>query len=209
MEKKKRFKSLVGSEFNKTYETNSGLAKILKYTDTKNVTVQFESGEIVVTCMSSLRKGNVKSRTFPSVYGIGYIGIGEHISYHPETNKKTICYNLWQSMLQRCYSEKQQQSVAKTYKDVTVDSRWHNFQNFAEWFEKEKDCGYYQTGWQLDKDLSSARVYSPEVCLFLPRELNRVFKTSRVKSMEELKVEFLEKAPQYQINPKYLDILKS
>lgn len=66
-------------------------------------------------------------------------------------------------MLCRCYS-----NPAPTYLDVEVDSSWHDFQIFAEWFELNN-----VEGWDLDKDLlGNGKLYSENFCCFLPREIN-------------------------------------
>ena len=74
-------------------------------------------------------------------------------------------------MLQRCYS-KHHRHVYKTYQDCTVDSEWHNFQNFAEWFyiNYPKDGKKYQ----LDKDIKKKgnRVYAEDNCIFVTAEQN-------------------------------------
>lgn len=63
-----------------------------------------------------------------------------------------------------------------TYKDVTVCDEWHNFQNFAEWFEQNYNPETMQ-GWHLDKDIlvKGNKVYSPETCCFVPKEINFLF----------------------------------
>ena len=60
-----------------------------------------------------------------------------------------------------------------TYKDVTVCEEWHNFQNFAKWFEDN-----YVEGFELDKDIlvKGNKIYSPETCCFVPKEINSLFK---------------------------------
>lgn len=100
-----------------------------------------------------------------TVLGIGYKGVGKHLSC--KNGKKTKEYVLWKNMLHRCYSGKY-----KAYKMTSVCEEWYNFQNFAEWcnlqpeFFNEKSC--------LDKDIlkKGNRVYCPEFCCFVPNEIN-------------------------------------
>ena len=56
--------------------------------------------------------------------------------------------------------------------DCTVDERWHNFQNFAEWYYDN-----YIEGYHLDKDIlfKGNKIYSPETCCFVPQEINKLF----------------------------------
>jgi hypothetical protein len=111
----------------------------------------------------------MKDKTNPSVYGIGYIGIGTY-KRHIGT-KGTKEYKTWQGMLERCYSDKLQAKYP-TYQGCSVDKRWHNFQVFAKWFENN-----YVGGWELDKDIliKGNKIYSPETCCFVPHEVNILF----------------------------------
>jgi len=72
-------------------------------------------------------------------------------------------------MLERCYSSDYHRRQP-TYKGVTVCDEWHNFQVFGDWYDKQ----YKEDDWQLDKDLlsGSKKIYSPDTCVFIPRELN-------------------------------------
>ena len=72
-------------------------------------------------------------------------------------------------MLFRCYSNNKENS----YKDVTVCESWHNFQNFAKWFEENYNPETMQ-GWHLDKDVFTKKdkIYSPKTCCFIPAEIN-------------------------------------
>ena len=84
---------------------------------------------------------------------------------------------MWSSMLQRVYSNNY-----SAYKECTVDERWHNFQNFAKWFEENYNPETME-GWQLDKDIlvKGNKIYSPETCCFVPIEINTIFKNDRQK----------------------------
>ena len=83
-------------------------------------------------------------------------------------------YRVWQSMLQRCYSEKWQERYP-TYKGCSVSEEWHTFSNFKAWMEKQQ-----WEGKQLDKDIlfEGNKVYSPEACVFVTRKTN-MFTTDR------------------------------
>ena len=70
---------------------------------------------------------NLDKRT---VLGIGYVGIGK---FSRKANLSS--YKMWYHMLERCYS-KSYIETNSTYKDVVVCDEWHNFQNFAKWFER-------------------------------------------------------------------------
>ena len=124
------------------------------------------------------------------IFGIGYLGYnGRDLVAAKLQNKilarengiKTLTYKAWEHMLGRCYHEKTQQANAKTYIDCSVDESWHNFQNFAEWFNKR-----YKPGYQLDKDLliKGNRIYSENTCCLIPEEINKALETSKAKRKE-------------------------
>jgi len=116
---------------------------------------------------SSLINGNIKNLYHKSVYGHGYIGIGRHkVSIKGVLTKKYIA---WRGMLRMCYSSDYRIKYP-TYKDATVCDDWHDFQNFGDWYDEQ----YKEKWWQLDEDLLSRgkKVYSPNTCVFIPRELN-------------------------------------
>ena len=116
-----------------------------------------------------LRKGKVKNPYLPSVHGVGFIGIGNHVA--KRNGKGTPAYTTWQGMLRRCYCPKKH-AKQPTYADCSVHPKWHNFQVFAEWFEQQ----YFATCWQLDKDLivEGNKVYSDTTCVFVPQQINKL-----------------------------------
>lgn len=63
-----------------------------------------------------------------------------------------------------------------TYRDVTLCSRFQNFQYFAEWCQSQ--VGFGNLGWVLDKDvIGTGKVYSENSCVFVPTEINSYFVT--------------------------------
>lgn len=147
----------------KIYSTKScGDLKIINYKDALNVTVEFiDTGYKVSVAACAIMRGQIKDRLKPSIFGIGVVGVGRHA-----INIKRIptrIFSIWQAMIGRCYDAKVQEKCP-TYKDCTVCDEWHNFQNFADWYELN-----YIEGYQLDKDIKidGNRVYSPETCLFV------------------------------------------
>jgi hypothetical protein len=105
---------------------------------------------------------------------VGFIGVGD---YNTKEHKKA--HIKWQSMLGRCYYDVYQDNK-KSYIGCSVDERWHNFQVFAEWFYTKYDPDVMQD-WDLDKDLLSgeSKVYSPDVCCLIPKEINTLAKKVR------------------------------
>lgn len=123
--------------------------------------------------------GNFKDGHFANPYhrsvaGVGYFGIGKFIA--KLNGKHTTEYVDWNSMLKRCYISAESKL---SYKDKDVCEEWHNFQHFAEWATKQINFG--KEGWDLEKDLlvKNNKVYSPDTCVYLPREINSFVKRKR------------------------------
>lgn len=147
---------------------------IVEYKDRYNITVEFECGYRTKTTYPNFKKGNVKNVYYRSVYGIGYIGEGNFKAC--KNKERNNYYGIWSDMLRRCYSEKYRDKKP-SYVGCTVCEEWHNFQNFAKWYEEN----YYEFEdeiMQLDKDIlvKGNRVYSPKTCLILPNSINSIFK---------------------------------
>ena len=149
---------------------DGSLVKIIRYKNCKDITIQFNYGFEVNTRMTCLKKDNIKHPLQKTVYDIGYIGMGKY-----NTSDSLVLYDKWSGILRRCCDKKFQEKH-NSYKDCIVDERWHNFQNFAEWFEESYNSDVMQ-GRQLDKDIlfKGNKIYSPETCCFVPQEINSLF----------------------------------
>lgn len=125
------------------------------------------------TSYSQFTKGEISCVYEPRVYGVGFAGEGKYkVS---ENGKHTKCYKTWNHMLERCYDPKYIQKHP-SYKGCKVSNEWHDFQNFAGWFEKN----YYQIKEErmcLDKDIliKGNKMYSPDTCIFVPQNINKIF----------------------------------
>jgi len=93
---------------------------------------------------------------------------------------KTICpyYSRWFLMINRCYNPRYQ-ADKPSYKGVSVCNDWLTFTSFKEWMEKQD--------WEnkeLDKDLlfPGNKVYSPNTCVFITRDLNALLAIGGTKS---------------------------
>ena len=108
--------------------TNEGYEIIIiDYKDTNNVAIQFQDEYKTViprTTYANCRKGSIKNPYHPSIYGVGYLGIGK---YRASINKKpTKEYLEWKEMLERGFSDKYK--IKKpTYKDVMVAKDFYCF----------------------------------------------------------------------------------
>lgn len=105
---------------------------------------------------------------FILLYGIGFNSRREHRANF--NGKTTPAYRAWRGMLARCYCPKLQGKYP-TYIGCTVDEEWHDFQDFADWFESHKYSGL---GYELDKDILQVgnKLYSPNRCCLIPHEIN-------------------------------------
>lgn len=160
----------------KTYSTNQGyIITIIEYISFGNVTIKFnDTNETILKNirLGDIKNGEVANPYHKSVYGVGYYGDdSQSVRKNKKLNKVK---RTWRGMLNRCYNKKEQEKHP-TYKDVIVCEEWHNFQNFAKWFEE--NWKPYMQDWQLDKDIlvEGNKVYSPDTCCFVPAEINSLF----------------------------------
>jgi hypothetical protein len=148
---------------------------IFQYRGARDISVQFEDGTVIEkTAYKEFESGSIKNPNHPTVWGVGYIGQGKYTARIDTKMSKP--YRTWCGMLQRCYSEKDRQRNP-TYKDIAVCEEWHNFQNFAAWFDNN-----YVEGFYLDKDIicPDCKIYSPETCIFVPNEINVLFSANNI-----------------------------
>ena len=164
---------------------SSGDFKIVKYNGAKDVEIQFsKTGFETVVELGSIRKGEVKDSYSPSVYGVGILGTKYPITVNGVITKE---YDLWHSMLQRCYSDNFK-SKYPTYEGCEVSDKFKSYEYFYEWCHKQVGFGNDGNGnpFQLDKDLLAKgnKVYSEDSCVFLPQEINKIL-TKRAASRGE------------------------
>lgn len=146
--------------------------KIIQYDDYDNIIVEFqdEYKAQVHTGYHHFKHGDVTNPYYKNVCNIGFIGVGQ---YSYVTHKEI--YVIWERMLQRCYDEKYQEKHP-TYTGCEVCKEWHNFQNFAQWYEEN----YYEIHGEkmcLDKDIlhKGNKIYSSNNCIIVPNRINMLF----------------------------------
>ena len=162
------YKGCVGKVFK---SLNSGDFKVVKYNDAHNVEIQFlKTGYETLVRLDHIKSGKVKDPYSPSVYGVGILGTKHPYSIN---GVKTKEYELWSSMLERCYSDTFQKKQP-TYKDCGVSDKFKSYEHFYEWCHKQ--VGFGVEGFEIDKDLliKGNKVYSEDSCVFLPAEINMV-----------------------------------
>ena len=164
------YKDCVG----KVYKSKlSGDFKVLKYNDSANVEIQFlKTGYETSVQLTNIRNGYVKDLHLPSVYGVGILGTKYPSKVNGVITKE---YDLWRSMLKRCYSDNYKKKNP-TYEDCEVSDKFKSYEYFYEWCHKQIGFGVDGNGnpFQLDKDLliKGNKVYSENVCVFIPSEIN-------------------------------------
>lgn len=173
--------------------------KIIEWKNKHNISVTFDNGYTKKKVKyNDFLKGNVSYPYDKRIYGVGFFGEGKYKS--SVNGKKTKQYITWFSMMNRCYSEKYTDRE-KTYKDVKVCEEWHNFQNFAEWFDKN----YYEIQGEtmtLDKDVlnNSNKTYSPSSCIFLPKSINNLFISGKSRRGDlPIGVKYYEREKRYYV----------
>lgn len=148
--------------------------EVVEYNDANNILIKFvDYGNVVSTTWRMFIDGRTRNVYDKTVHGVGYIGEGEYIV--SEERFYTKHYTAWNRMIERCYSDKFHKKNP-TYKNCLVCNEWHNFQNFAAWY----DDNFYQIGNEvmcLDKDIlvKGNKIYSPDTCIYVPRIINSIF----------------------------------
>lgn len=84
----------------------------------------------------------------------------------------TRAYLRWRAMNNRCKPGGCTQRRSVTYIGCYMSPEFQDFQLFTGWCQRQP--GYDKVGWQLDKDIliKGNKCYSPDTCVFVPRELN-------------------------------------
>ena len=156
------------------FKTNNyGNLIVTSYTNTRNVNVKFiHTGYETVAMMKDIIKGCVKDKSQPSVYGVGVIG-DEIVNIKSVAPKE---YKLWNKVLERCYDIKYHNRYP-TYFECSVSENFKYYPYFKErcnkqiGFNSKDDKG---KPFNLDKDIliKGGKLYSEDICVFVPREVN-------------------------------------
>ena len=158
----------VGKMFVTNEDCNILITEIISVDKRKIIFLDYENLELIVN-RSAIKSGSIKNPYKPSVCGVGYLGGGEYKA--SKYKKQNMNYKLWIGMLRRVYDIDN-----KTYRNVTVCDEWHNFQNFAKWYEENYPYNIKYINFQIDKDLMQEgiknKIYSPKTCIFLPQKIN-------------------------------------
>ncbi len=148
-------------------------AEIIEYKGTSNVNVRLNNNHIITVQYGHLIRGEVKNPYHPSIFDVGFVGVGEYKT--KQRGKQTKFYTTWRNMLKRACSENHKKEFP-SYTECSVDMEWYNFQKFAKWMEQNYNLETMED-WHLDKDIliKGNKIYSPETCCFVPQEVNSFF----------------------------------
>lgn len=173
--------------------------KIISYKNSNDIIVEFNNGYRQKSNYYDFKRGYIKSPYEKRLFGVGYIGEGCFKT--SINNKLTIEYKYWSSMITRCYSNKILKRRPKYY-NCSVCDEWHNFQNFAKWFNEN----YYEIDGKvmsLDKDIliKGNKIYSSKTCVFVPKSINSLFvNCTSARGNNVIGVTFRSKTNRYEAN---------
>ena len=152
------------------YETNNfGSLEIISYHGWDNVEILFIDTNTSLRVRSErIRSKSIKDPCKPSIYGIGFIGVGEFSGGTGASGVHSTPYKIWHGMFKRCYGVDY-----PSYRDCSVCPEWHNYQNFAKWYKDNHPNDGVK--YDLDKDIkiNGNRVYSPNSCSFVTPKENK------------------------------------
>lgn len=94
-----------------------------KLTSSRYKVVFQDTGTETVATAANIKSGSVKDRYSPVVAGVGFLAGAD-----TTTNPKI--YARWKRMLQACYDPLHVDYHANGAAGITVDPRWHNFENY-------------------------------------------------------------------------------
>ncbi len=149
--------------------------KIVGFRGKGDIDVRFldEHGVVVHTTYQNFKRGFVRNPYDITVRGVGYLGKGPYKTR--VDGKLTDAYDVWDSILDRCYSPREQDKYRTYYHICTVCEEWFNYQAFARWYNNN----WYPCDGRLhiDKDIlvKGNKVYSPERCILIPQRFNMIF----------------------------------
>jgi len=147
-----------------------------------DITVAFENGCIRKHMnYGRFKEGKIKNYMIPTVLDVGIVGDvktridGKHIKE----------YRTWINILRRCY-DKNFLEKSPTYNGCTVDEQWKYFQNFYNWCHNQENWNVVENNqniFHLDKDIikKGNKIYSPDVCCFVPQSINCLFTKNNKK----------------------------
>lgn len=179
-----------------SYNRYGSKMTIIEYNGIYNTKIKFDDGFSKTVRYEHFKNGAVTNPYDISVYGFGCLG--ENAGIFSEPDSFSPPYNRWHSLVQRCYSKKQQKRQP-TYIGCSVAPEWQNFQNFAIWFKEN----FYQIQgerMEIDKDIlfKGNKVYGPDRCCFVPQKINGLFiKAEKTRGGSPIGVSYNKKCKKF------------
>lgn len=163
----------IGKSFTNKWGENFTITE--NYGNANNIEIKFENGYKMKVTWQQIKNKQCRTPYSRTVCNIGYYGEGKY-----NYKEYTDIYYHWENMLKRCYSS-DYQNKKPTYIGSIVCEEWHNFQNFAKWYEEN----YYEVNNEemaLDKDIliKGNKIYSPQTCIFVPKRINGLFTNKKL-----------------------------
>lgn len=172
-------------EIGSIHGSNDGDVVVVEFLGCESVRVRFiGTGYELQTQATHVRRGAIKDRFRPSVYGVGFLGDGDYASRTRGSKALNRYYRVWSCMLSRCYNKKDPAYDMYGGSGVAVCDDWHNLQNFAKWYEDNHPSDGLL--YHLDKDCLSGdiKIYSPGTCLFLSPSENSIASSAGTYKMK-------------------------
>lgn len=148
--------------------------KIINYRSATDIDILFDNGSILYNkTYSDFKRHNIKNLTYPTICGVGVIGYGKY-EVTDEKGKTTKLFEIWSSMIKRCYSDYKLNHTS--YGDCFVSEEWLYFQNFCKWYEENKWTNDIELS--PDKDILTHgrnKYYSKETVLLVDQRINNLF----------------------------------
>lgn len=164
------------------YDKQNCPMKIIEYNNARDIVVEFQDkfNGRVHTTYKNFTNLEIKNPYQPSVLGVGITGN----KYPTKINGKHIAeYVAWHNIISRSYSEKDKKKNP-SYKDVTCCDEWLLYENFYKWVHSQENFDKWLNGdkWAVDKDIlvKGNKVYSPETCCLVPKNVNCLFVKSDI-----------------------------
>ena len=173
--------AIIDSVVGETFNSNSfGKFVVLNYEHSERVSIQFEAtGGVNITDLHRVKDGAVVDLLAKSNYNVGYIGYG----YDPKCAESRKLFKIWSGLVQRCF-DPLWKTRHKCYELTTCSEDFLCASTFITWSKSQ--IGYSsidESGkpFALDKDilLKGNTVYSPDTCVFVPREINNLILSNR------------------------------
>lgn len=151
------------------FNREGDLMKCIEYNNCHDIIIEFqdEYKNTKSVSWSHFLKGDIKNPFHPSVYGIGMVG-DKYSTRDKNTGIQIKEYIEWQRIIERCFMKNNSKNF-KSYEKITCCKEWLIFTNFYEWIHNNEMCyKFLNDKYAIDKDISKAKIYSPQNCYLVP-----------------------------------------